>query len=221
MYSVCLAEIASQSLVNSKADGSSGVFYDNKNNELVFNVLEYKQQIAFNESIGKFTSVYTMPFDGHIDFFNGLYLVNTIDDEINIFQYDCVSEYGIKDTQNQQIECYLRYVVNQQPLVTKVFDNQSIVTQEDLQRRPVYDKDDYFSINHKYSWTTPMISSYSTLKDSITVRENNHRFAIPREGGLYGGRIRGKYMICEVTSKKPRYTAAIQFITTKYRLSWS
>ena len=210
-----------QGLINSKADGSSGVFYDNKNNELVFNVLEYKQQIAFNESIGKFTSVYTMPFDGHIDFFNGLYLVNTIDDEINIFQYDCISENGIKDTQNQQIECYLRYVVNQQPLVTKVFDNQSIVTQEDLQRRPVYDKDDYFSINHKYSWTTPMISSYSTLKDSITVRENNHRFAIPRAGGLYGGRIRGKYMICEMTSKKPRYTAAIQFITTKYRLSWS
>lgn len=210
-----------QGLVNSKADGSSGVFYDNKNNELVFNVLEYKQQIAFNESIGKFTSVYTMPFDGHIDFFNGLYLVNTINDKINIFQYDCVSENGLKDTQNQQIECYLRYVVNQQPLVTKVFDNQSIVTQEDLQNRPVYDKDDYFSINHKYSWTTPMISSYSTLKDSITVRENNHRFAIPREGGLYGGRIRGKYMICEITSKKPRYTAAIQFITTKYRLSWS
>ena len=210
-----------QGLINSKADGSSGVFYDNKNNELVFNVLEYKQQIAFNESIGKFTSVYTMPFDGHIDFFNGLYLVNTIDDEINIFQYDCISENGLKDTQNQQIECYLRYVVNQQPLVTKVFDNQSIVTQEDLQKRPVYDKDDYFSINHKYSWTTPMISSYSTLKDSITVRENNHRFAIPRAGGLYGGRIRGKYMICEMTSKKPRYTAAIQFITTKYRLSWS
>lgn len=210
-----------QGLVNSKADGSSGVFYDNKNNELVFNVLEYKQQVAFNESIGKFTSVYTMPFDGHIDFFNGLYLVNTIDDKINIFQYDCISGYGLKDTQNQQIECYLRYVVNQQPLVTKVFDNQSIVTQEDLQSRPVYDKDDYFSINHKYSWTTPMISSYSTLQNSITVRENNHRFAIPREGGLYGGRIRGKYMICEITSKKPRYTAAIQFITTKYRLSWS
>ena len=210
-----------QGLINYKADGSSGVFYDNKNNELVFNVLEYKQQIAFNESIGKFTSVYTMPFDGYIDFFNGLYLVNTIDDEINIFQYDCISENGLKDTQNQQIECYLRYVVNQQPLVTKVFDNQSIVTQEDLQKRPVYDKDDYFSINHKYSWTTPMISSYSTLKDSITVRENNHRFAIPRAGGLYGDRIRGKYMVCEITSEKPRYTASIQFITTKYRLSWS
>ena len=210
-----------QSLMNAKADGSSGVFYDNKNNELVFNVFKDKQQIAFNEAIGKFTSVYTMPFEGYAQFFNGLYLINTVDDEINIFQYDCISEDGLKDTQNQQIECYLRYVVNQQPLVTKVFDNQSIVTQEDLQRRPVYDKDDYFSINHKYSWTTPMISSYSTLKDSITVRENNHRFAIPREGGLYGGRIRGKYMICEMTSKKPRYTAAIQFITTKYRLSWS
>lgn len=210
-----------QSLMNAKADGSSGVFYDNKNNELVFNVFKDKQQIAFNEAIGKFTSVYTMPFEGYTEFFNGLYLINTVDDEVNIFHYDYMSDDGLKDTNRQLIKCYVKYTVNQQPLVTKVFDNQSIVTQEDLQGRPVYDKDDYFSINHKYTWETPMIKSASTLENSITLRENNHRFAIPRAGGLYGDRIRGKYMVCEITSEKPRYTAAIQFITTKYRLSWS
>lgn len=210
-----------QSLMNVKADGSSGVFYDNKNNELVFNVFKDKQQIAFNEAIGKFTSVYTMPFEGYTEFFNGLYLINTVDDEVNIFHYDYMSDDGLKDTNRQLIKCYVKYTVNQQPLVTKVFDNQSIVTQEDLQGRPVYDKDDYFSINHKYTWETPMIKSASTLENSITLRENNHRFAIPRAGGLYGDRIRGKYMVCEITSEKPKYTAAIQFITTKYRLSWS
>ena len=210
-----------QSLMNAKADGSSGVFYDNKNNELVFNVFKDKQQIAFNEAIGKFTSVYTMPFEGYTQFFNGLYLINTVDDEVNIFHYDYMSDDGLKDTNRQFIKCYVKYTVNQQPLVTKVFDNQSIVTQEDLQGRPVYDKDDYFSIDHKYTWQTPMIKSASTLENSITLRENNHRFAIPRAGGLYGDRIRGKYMVCEITSEKPRYTAAIQFITTKYRLSWS
>ena len=210
-----------QSLMNAKADGSSGVFYDNKNNELVFNVFKDKQQIAFNEAIGKFTSVYTMPFEGYAEFFNGLYLINTVDDEVNIFHYDYMSDDGLKDTNRQFIKCYVKYTVNQQPLVTKVFDNQSIVTQEDLQGRPVYDKDDYFSIDHKYTWKTPMIKSASTLENSITLRENNHRFAIPRAGGLYGDRIRGKYMVCEITSEKPRYTAAIQFITTKYRLSWS
>lgn len=210
-----------QSLMNAKADGSSGVFYDNKNNELVFNVFKDKQQIAFNEAIGKFTSVYTMPFEGYAEFFNGLYLINTVDDEVNIFHYDYMSDDGLKDTNRQFIKCYVKYTVNQQPLVTKVFDNQSIVTQEDLQGRPVYDKDDYFSICHKYTWQTPMIKSASTLENSITLRENNHRFAIPRAGGLYGDRIRGKYMVCEITSEKPRYTAAIQFITTKYRLSWS
>lgn len=210
-----------QSLMNAKADGSSGVFYDNKNNELVFNVFKDKQQIAFNESIGKFTSVYTMPFEGYTEFFNGLYLINTVDDEVNIFHYDYMSDDGLKDTNRQFIKCYIKYTVNQQPLITKVFDNQSIVTQEDLQGRPVYDKDDYFSIDHKYTWETPMIKSTSTLENSITLRENNHRFAIPRAGGLYGDRIRGKYMVCEITSEKPRYTAAIQFITTKYRLSWS
>lgn len=210
-----------QSLMNAKADGSSGVFYDNKNNELVFNVFKDKQQIAFNEAIGKFTSVYTMPFEGYTQFFNGLYLINTVDDEVNIFHYDYMSDDGLKDTNRQFIKCYVKYTVNQQPLVTKVFDNQSIVTQEDLQGRPVYDKDDYFSIDHKYTWETPIIKSTSTLENSITLRENNHRFAIPRAGGLYGDRIRGKYMVCEITSEKPRYTAAIQFITTKYRLSWS
>ena len=210
-----------QSLMNAKADGSSGVFYDNKNNELVFNVFKDKQQIAFNEAIGKFTSVYTMPFEGYAEFFNGLYLINTVDDEVNIFHYDYMSDDGLKDTNRQFIKCYVKYTVNQQPLVTKVFDNQSIVTQEDLQCRPVYDKDDYFSIDHKYTWETPIIKSASTLENSITLRENNHRFAIPRAGGLYGDRIRGKYMVCEITSKKPRYTAAIQFIITKYRLSWS
>ena len=210
-----------QSLMNAKADGSSGVFYDNKNNELVFNVFKDKQQIAFNEAIGKFTSVYTMPFEGYTQFFNGLYLINTVDDEVNIFHYDYMSDDGLKDTNRQFIKCYVKYTVNQQPLVTKVFDNQSIVTQEDLQGRQVYDKDDYFSIDHKYTWETPMIKSASTLENSITIRENNHRFAIPRAGGLYGDRIRGKYMVCEITSEKPRYTAAIQFITTKYRLSWS
>ena len=210
-----------QSLMNAKADGSSGVFYDNKNNELVFNVFKDKQQIAFNEAIGKFTSVYTMPFEGYTEFFNGLYLINTVDDEVNIFHYDYMSDDGLKDTNRQLIKCYVKYTVNQQPLVTKVFDNQSIVTQEDLQGRPVYDNDDYFSINHKYTWETPMIKSASTLENSITLRENNHRFAIPRAGGLYGDRIRGKYMVCEITSEKPKYTAAIQFITTKYRLSWS
>lgn len=210
-----------QSLMNAKADGSSGVFYDNKNNELVFNVFKDKQQIAFNEAIGKFTSVYTMPFEGYTEFFNGLYLINTVNDEVNIFHYDYMSEDGLKDTNGQFIKCYIKYAVNQQPLVTKVFDNQSIVTQEDLQSRPIYDKDDYFSIDHKYTWETPMIKSASTLENSITLRENNHRFAIPRAGGLYGDRIRGKYMVCEITSEKPRYTAAIQFVTTKYRLSWS
>lgn len=210
-----------QSLMNAKADGSSGVFYDNKNNELVFNVFKDKQQLAFNEAIGKFTSVYTMPFEGYAEFFNGLYLINTVNDEVNIFHYDYMSDDGLKDTNRQFIKCYVKYTVNQQPLVTKVFDNQSIVTQEDLQDRPIYDKNDYFSIDHKYTWETPIIKSASTLENSITLRENNHRFAIPRAGGLYGDRIRGKYMVCEITSEKPRYTAAIQFITTKYRLSWS
>ena len=94
-------------------------------------------------------------------------------------------------------------------MITKVFDAQQFVTADDLQSRPMRDIDDYFSKDHNYTWKTPLIESTSTLKKQITLRENNHRFTIPRSGGLYGGRIRGNYMTCEIFSDNPNPDASI------------
>jgi hypothetical protein len=42
------------------------VFYNNRYNEVVFNVLNDDMQIVYNEMLGKFISTLTIPFDGAI-----------------------------------------------------------------------------------------------------------------------------------------------------------
>lgn len=210
-----------QNILNKyKKENNFKVFYNNRYNEVVFNVLSDDMQIVYNEMLGKFTSTLTIPFDGAIQFFNGEYLVKK-NDTVCVYQYDYLDE-SPKSTNQQSLSSYVKYVVAQQPLVTKVFDNQEIVTYENLQLQDViYDDDDYFSKNHKYVWQTESQKIESSLEEQITLRENNHRFAIPRVDGLFGNRARGKVMICSIEDIKPNPAIAIQYIITKYRQSWS
>lgn len=210
-----------QNILNKyKKNDNFKVFYNNRYNEVVFNVLSDDMQIVYNEMLGKFTSTLTIPFDGAIQFFNGEYLVKK-NDTVCVYQYDSLDE-SPKSTNQQLLSSYVKYVVAQQPLVTKVFDNQEIVTYENLQLQDViYDQDDYFSKNHKYTWQTESQKIESSLEEQITLRENNHRFVIPRADGLFGNRARGKVMICSIEDIKPNPAMAIQYIITKYRQSWS
>ncbi len=210
-----------QNILNKyKKDDNFKVFYNNRYNEIIFNVLSDDMQIVYNEMLGKFTSTLTIPFDGAIQFFNGEYLVKK-NDTVCVYQYDYLDE-SPKSTNQQLLSSYIKYVVAQQPLITKVFDNQEIVTYENLQLQDViYDQDDYFSKNHKYTWQTESQKIESSLEEQITLRENNHRFAIPRADGLFGNRARGKVMICSIEDVKPNPAMAMQYIITKYRQSWS
>lgn len=210
-----------QNILNKyKKNDNFKVFYNNRQNEVIFNVLSDDMQIVYNEMLGKFTSTLTIPFDGAIQFFNGEYLVKK-NDTVCVYQYDYLDE-SPKSTNQQLLSSYVKYVVAQQPLVTKVFDNQEIVTYENLQLQDVIrDNDDYFSKNHKYTWQTESQKIESSLEEQITLRENNHRFVIPRADGLFGNRARGKVMICSIEDIKPNPAMAIQYIITKYRQSWS
>ena len=173
-------------------------------------------QIVYNEMLGKFTSTLTIPFDGAIQFFNGEYLVRK-NDTVCVYQYDYL-DGSPKSTNQKLLSSYVKYVVAQQPLVTKVFDNQEIVTYENLQLQDtIRDDDDYFSKNHKYVWQTDSQKIESNLEEQITLRENDHRFAIPRADGLFGNRARGKVMICSIEDIKPNPAMAIQYIITKHR----
>ena len=211
-------------LMNKYADKTvqPSMMFDINNNEILSNVLTVnnkKAAIVYNEYGGVFTSIYDADYDYSIQFNNGQYLIKSTDNGISIAQWNC-SDGSTPKGFSGVMEAYLKYVVNNNPLTTKVFDNQEIITQSTLDNREDYDV--YFSKNHNYTFTTDLISSSSTLEDEMTLREGNYRYAIPRSTSeqKFGLRMRGKYMQCEITNTLPSINTGIQSIITKFRQSW-
>lgn len=212
-----------QNLLYSKRSDNSSPFvvYDQKNNEIIFRVLKGLQSVSYSETGGCFQSVYTIPFNSCIQFNNGIYMTEVENGRINIGQWDYYNKYT-NTWGKRYANAYIEYVVNKNPLFAKVFDNQEIVTPQDeigLLKSNYFD-DQY----HTYSWKTDFIKTNSNLIGQITNREHNYRYSIPRANSNnfeYGGRIRGKYMICSINNTKPSTDIAVQYIITKFRTSCS
>lgn len=194
------------------------MFYDKKYNEVVLDLSDtIKQSIVFNENINAFTSIYDVGFDGAVTFKDGIYLLDTYKDEpllLGKWNEGNVSNFDGK------INTYIEYVVNKNPLITKVFDNQEIVSSY----LPDIEGPDkaWFSENHTYSWKTDLNAAEDVYYLQMTNREGNYRFAIPRaNNAAFGNRIRGKYMICSIEDTAPEVDASISYIITKFRTSWS
>lgn len=208
-----------QNIMHTYDDNSKPwMFYDKKYNEVVLDLSDtIKQSIVFNENINAFTSIYDVGFDGAVTFKDGIYLLDTYKDEpllLGKWNEGNVSNFDGK------INTYIEYVVNKNPLITKVFDNQEIVSSY----LPDIEGPDkaWFSENHTYSWKTDLNAAEDVYYLQMTNREGNYRFAIPRaNNAAFGNRIRGKYMICSIEDTAPEVDASISYIITKFRTSWS
>lgn len=111
---------------------------------------------------------------------------------------------------------YVKYVVNDNSQYVKVFDNEYFGGK--------FGDNNTYHLNFKFK--TPLGQSSSitgdTVPKEITNREYDFRFAIPRNNGdSYGGRMRGKTMQCEMIGRDSEETFSLQYIITKYRMSWS
>lgn len=178
------------------------MFYDKKYNEVVSKVLhgQKDKSIAYNEMIQAFTSVYDLDFDNHLTFDNNIYLLAVTNGRLNI---------GHWNNGTQNVDTKLKYVVNTSPTVTKVFDNQEIVTEQ-------YEN----SIGDcRFTWYTEISGDTTYEQPKITNREGNYRYSLPRVGqnAVYGNRLRGKYMIGEIDN----IITPISYIITKFRKSCS
>lgn len=208
-----------ESLINKYGDSNPVLFYDDKYQELVGNVLGEGNSLAFSEQNKMFTSVYTVPFEESVKFMNGIYLVQSEDNNIKIAQWGVKENDAPVDLNNNVLHTKIEYTVNPSVAYTKVFDNQEIITPNKLYT----DKQlpcDYFNQGHEYNWKTDL--GYTSTNDlKTTCREGNFRYAIPRSGNeAYGNRIRGKYMVCSIEDVVNDKNAAISYIMTKYRISW-
>ncbi len=201
------------------------IFYDSSYNEIVGKTLIDGQSIIYNEAINKFTSLCDIKFDEALTFANGTYLVKG-DENLDIAQWNADNTYTT--TWGGTIaKAIMKFAVNKYPTTTKVFDSQEIVTPQDecslIKESSDNDANSYFSSNHSYSWNTESQIAQSSLSGEITLREHNYRYSVPRQTncGIYGARMRGKYLETYVENSKPRTDIAIQYIITKFRTSWS
>lgn len=191
--------------------------YNPKYNEILASVVEDKASgaeekncLVYNEKVEAFTSVYRM-----------MPQYRTIVDNTTIIT-DTTSLYHMdSDTSNISLLGnttlpMLKYVINKDILYTKVFD---IVTFGGR----FYGGDNGDMDNITFTFDTPLKQhSTGTGSSLITNREYDFRLDIPRnDNSAYGDRMRGKTMQCELKSSSNSYDFSLQYIVTKYRMSWS
>lgn len=190
------------------------LFYDDKYKQVVFNVLNEKLSLAFNESSQAFTSAYT--FDPHFSITAERKVIlgaNTEEDG---------KLYNWNSAENNEVTLFdtpaypkLQYVVNPNAQFVKTFDIMTFGGR-------FYGGDENLS-KLKFTFNTPLKQHAETDGTQVTNREYDFRLAIPRDGEnvLYGNRLRGKTMQCEFESTSNSIDFSLQYITTKYRISWS
>lgn len=109
---------------------------------------------------------------------------------------------------------YVKYVINDNNTFPKVFDNITFGG-----RFYGGDKEDITPLRFKFK--TPLKQQGDADGTSVENREYDFRMAIPRhKNSQYGDRLRGKTMQCEMWSLKSDVDFSLQYITTKYRISW-
>lgn len=197
-------------MYESKRDVTLGLF-DKKYNEIWFKF--YDKSLIFSEQIDHFTSFYTFNPDWALLFSdkivaikdNTLYRINSLDTD------------GI-GTVNKDAKITL--VINQNPLVTKVFDNVRMQGEfNDSNNQPLITSNIgtmQFSTKDQESSEQNIVFDY---------REHTYRFPVPRQTDsgdttTYLPRLRGKYMLCNYKfTVNGEQTFRIPFITTTYRQS--
>lgn len=187
------------------------MFYDNKNKEVVSSVVDgdnpFGGAIVYSEQVEAFTAVYTYTPIYHTQVFEDILTTTSRHIHVHNVQQEDVGLYG------EAALPKLQYVVNTEATMPKVFDIQTFGGR-------FYGGDDVSALQFKYN--TPLKQESSCTGTSVTNREYDFRLDIPRNNNdAYGGRMRGKTMQCEFKSTSCSSDFSLQYIITKYRMSWS
>lgn len=186
--------------------------YDVKFNELISNVVD-GGSIIYNEHVQQFTSIYTfLPiFRARVN--NTLYL--TGDNTIYKWNREVPLETGAT-LFGEPAKPKVQYVVNKSNAYNKVFDITTFGGR-------FYGGENAGVDNLTFKFDTPLKQhSEDTGSSFITNREYDFRLAIPRNANsAYGDRMRGKTMQCELSSSSNSTDFSLQYIITKFRMSWS
>lgn len=207
-------------LNKNKAEDYPLLAYDNKTKEIVANVVTGEDHeigsLVYNEHLGHFTSLYTIKPEYKVELPDGLLFTKSHD----VYDWNKQLDKKAKGLEGEPIYPYLKHVVNHAGQYTKVFDNAEFAGR-------VYGGDKHENGSYdlsplKLKFSTPLKQNGELEGNQIENREYNFRYVIPRNNGSeYGDRLRGKTMQCELESTNNSYDFSLQFIKTKFRISWS
>lgn len=190
--------------------------YRGEYDEVLFN-FSNDESLVYNEQLEKFTGVYDYVIQGFAITPSKTLLYNS-----EYIYQDNVR--GSNTIYGNPFDIYLDFIINNKQQFVKTYNNiqLSLNTQFDTKI-----KDDFTLV-----FKTPLNQISELKRENITDRELDYRAAIPRAGkydedgkkfvtAKYGDRMRGKTMEVELHSNSENFNVSIQYIITKYSISWS
>ena len=213
---------------NCDATNTPTIEYDPNNDELLFNNVTLKN--TGEDTDGSYTLAFNCKFDIAQSLYDINGCVNTIynnktnqDDIIYINTNDkgqiCNSQ--LSNTKNDASKYYLKFIVNPNASVTKVFDNQQIVYPH-MYYNTYGNTSSGFDNTINFSTDLSKANTLNTNeKNSYTDREGNVCFSIPRCLNNNIQRLRGKWMIESIMNNDPKSYSSISHIITKFRQSYN
>lgn len=202
-------------------------FYDKKYNEVWFKLAN--ESLIYNEQAKAFTSIYTHNPNWFFPFSDKLI---TIKDDNSFYRHNtyCI-EKDLSESKENRIS-KIQFVVNKDFSNTKVFDNVQFNADliDDNNQTPHVITDVQFKTKTQYTKLDSYDGKQKSPYELIEAREDNYRFAIPREKTIsdvstkanqsYLGRMRGKYLICDYTFDcNNNREFKLPYVKTTYRYS--
>lgn len=184
--------------------------YDNKYAEVLMciDAEDSNKTLVYNEYIQQFTGVYNIWFTSSVKLYDCLILL----------QDNFLEQWNTK-SENRFYQPILEYVVNKDSTYTKVYDNVEFGMGESFYETEQHTGQEVSDLYFEFK--TPL-KQESSIQEHITNREYDLRFAIPRSGGKpYGDRLRGRTMQCRLMRVGQNSNFSLQYIITKYRISYS
>lgn len=206
------------------------IHVDDVYSEVLFDIGD--DSIVYNELVSQFSSLYMINDYYSLKFKDNLYVLYDIDNNVTIEQWNeptVIDNELFSKSMCGNLLPEIQYVVNKLPMVNKVYDNVEFAGQ-------IYDggsipqKTDKqvstLGSEIKFMFRTPLNQSANIDGTSITNREYEYRFAVPRQphqgtNPEYGNRLRGKTMNCTMRSTSNNINFSLQYIITKFRTSWT
>ena len=222
--------------------------YDGKYDEVLAQVVKGVNNdgaIVFNEQMQQFSSIYTFTPLYRATIGKDLYLAN----KSAVYKQNDYSTEQSAELFDSPAFPKLKYVINPISTINKTFDTVTFGgrfyggSQLSLNNRPMYfahkDHSNAPMENLIFKFTTPLKQESEITGDhAVSINEYDFRLAIPRDTSKigytvkennivreqyipqYGNRMRGKTMQCELISSSNSTDFSLQYIITKFRVSW-